>query len=83
MKKLKTKRKILEGTVFSAKTKKTIVVIVTHKAIHNMYNRLVVSRKKYKVHDEENKAKAGDKVRIIECRPRSREKRFSLLEILK
>lgn len=83
MKKLKSKRKILEGTVFSAKTKKTIVVIVTHKTIHKMYNRLVVSRKKYKVHDQDNKAKAGDKVRIIECRPCSREKRFSLLEILK
>ncbi|MEI8350345.1 MAG: 30S ribosomal protein S17 [Candidatus Omnitrophota bacterium] len=83
MKKLKTKGKVLEGAVLSAKMKKTIVVTVTQKAIQNMYNRLVISRKKYKVHDEENKAKAGDRVKIVESRPYSKEKRFCLLEILK
>lgn len=83
MKKIKTKGKVLEGAVLSAKTKKTIVVTVTHKTIQSMYNRLVVSRKKYKVHDEENQAKVGDRVKIIESRPYSKEKRFRLLEILK
>jgi len=83
MKKIKTKGKVLEGAVLSAKTKKTIVVTVIHKTIQSMYNRLVISRKKYKVHDEGNQAKVGDRVKIIESRPYSKEKRFRLLEILK
>ncbi|MCK9614516.1 MAG: 30S ribosomal protein S17 [Candidatus Omnitrophica bacterium] len=82
MKPIKGKR-ILEGVVLSDKMQKTIVVTVTTKISHPVYNRLVIKRKKYKVHDEEKKAKTGDRVRIVESRPISKEKCFKLLEVLK
>lgn len=82
MKPIKGKR-ILEGVVLSDKMEKTIVVTVTTKLSHPAYDRLVIKRKKYKVHDEEKKAKTGDRVRIIESKPISKEKRFKLLEVLK
>jgi len=83
MKSSNVEGKILEGTVVSSKMTKTIVVLVVSKLFHAMYNRLIINRKKYKVHDEEGKAKVGDRVRIGECRPYSKEKRFKLLEIVK
>lgn len=83
MKVSKREGKVLEGTVISDKMKKTIVVVVTTKIRHIRYDRLIIKRKKYKAHDEENKAKIGNRVRIVECRPYSKEKRFRLLEILK
>ncbi|MFA5007759.1 MAG: 30S ribosomal protein S17 [Candidatus Omnitrophota bacterium] len=76
-------KKILEGVVFSDKMSKTIIVTVITKVSHPVYNRLTIKRKKYKVHDEEKKAKIGDRVRIIESKPLSKEKRFKLLEVLK
>lgn len=82
MKPIKGKR-ILEGVVASNKMEKTIVVTVTTRISHPAYDRTVIKRKKYKVHDEEKKAKTGDKVRIIESKPLSKEKRFKLLEVLK
>lgn len=82
MKALKSKGS-LEGVVISDKMKKTIVVTVINKFLHPVYTRLVVTRKKYKVHDEKNTAKIGDKVRIIACKPYSKEKRFRLIEVLK
>ncbi|MFA5337039.1 MAG: 30S ribosomal protein S17 [Candidatus Omnitrophota bacterium] len=82
MKSIKGK-KVLEGIVLSDKMQKTIVVTVTTKISHPVYNRLVIKRRKYKVHDEEKKAKTGDRVRIIESKPLSREKRFKLLEVVK
>jgi len=83
MKSKKVKGKMLQGTVVSNKMQKTIVVIVVTKIFHALYNRLIIKRKKYKVHDEEGKAKIGDRVKILECRPYSKEKRFKLLEIVK
>lgn len=82
MKSMEGKR-VLEGVVVSDKMKKTIVVTVTTKIAHPVYNRLVIKRKKFKVHDENNQAKVGDKVKIVECRPYSKEKTFKLLEVLK
>ncbi len=82
MKPIKGKR-ILEGVVLSDKMAKTIVVTVATKISHPIYNRLVIKRKKYKVHDEERKAKTGDRVRIVESKPISKEKRFKLLEVVK
>jgi len=73
----------LEGVVVSDKMKKTIVVTVINKFLHPVYTRLVVKRKKYKVHDENNTAKIGDRVKIVVCKPYSKEKRFRLLEVLK
>ena len=75
-------RKEKVGVVLSNKMQKTIVVQVARKALHPSYGKVIEKAKKYKVHDEENKAKVGDKVRIVETRPLSREKRWRLLEIL-
>ena len=75
--------KILEGTVISAKMTKTCIVSVISKSSHGLYKKQIIHRKKYKVHDEAAKAKIGDRVKIITCRPISKEKRFTLLEIVK
>lgn len=75
--------KILEGIVISDKMDKTITVLVKEKISHQLYKRLLIKRKKYKVHDNDNKAKVGDRVKIIESRPFSKEKHFRLLEIIR
>ena len=76
------KRKERTGVVLSNKMTKTIVVRVERLAKHNKYNKTMRRYKKFKVHDEENKAKPGDRVRISETRPISKEKRWRLVEIL-
>lgn len=76
-------KKILEGIVTSDKMQKTIVVCVVNKVAHPSYDRAVIRRKKYKVHDEKSEAKVGNRVKIMESKPYSKEKRFKLLEILK
>ena len=77
------KGKILEGKVVSDKSDKTITVVVGMKISHQLYKRSMIKRKRYKAHDAENKAKTGDRVKIIESRPLSRDKHFKLLEIIK
>ncbi len=79
----KSRKRILEGIVVSDKMDKTIVVEVKRKFLHNLYKKTVTKRKKFKAHDEKNEAKVGDRVRIIESRPYSKEKKFSLLEVVK
>lgn len=76
-------RKERIGTVVSDKMDKTIVVKVERFAKHPVYKRIIRRSKKFKVHDEEKKAKIGDRVRIIETRPISKEKRWRLAEVLK
>lgn len=76
-------RKILEGVVVSDKMEKTITVMVINRFANNMFKRLQINRKKYAVHDEKNTAKIGDRVKIVEGRPYSKNKRFRLLEIVK
>lgn len=71
------------GEVVSAKMKKTIVVQVVRRVPHPVYKRIVTSRKKFYAHDEEGSARVGDVVRIVECRPLSRLKRWRLGEILR
>ena len=77
------KGKVLEGVVVSDKADKTITVLVGMKFSHQLYKRSIVRRKKYKAHDAQNKAKMGDRVRIIESRPFSKDKNFKLTEIVK
>ncbi|MDD5194514.1 MAG: 30S ribosomal protein S17 [Candidatus Omnitrophica bacterium] len=77
------KGKVLEGKVVSAKMNKTRVVMVTTKIADSRYGRLVIEKKRYKVHDEENKTKDGDRVKIMECRPYSKDKHFKILEVVK
>jgi small subunit ribosomal protein S17 len=71
------------GEVISTKMSKTIVVEVTRRVPHPLYKRIVTKRKKFYVHDEQETAKPGDSVRIIECRPLSRLKRWTLGTILR
>jgi small subunit ribosomal protein S17 len=70
------------GIVVSNKMQKTIVVSIENRSAHPKYGKVVVRTKKYKVHDEENQCKEGDRVRITETRPLSRTKRWTLTEIL-
>ncbi len=77
------KRKILEGVVVSDKMQKTRVVVVERLKRHPLYGKVMRVYKRYKVHDEKETAQVGDRVRIIETRPLSKEKRFRILEIIK
>ena len=71
------------GSVVAAKMAKTIVVEVTRRVPHPMYKRIVTKRKKFYAHDEQGTAKVGDVVRIIECRPMSKLKRWQLAEVVR
>jgi small subunit ribosomal protein S17 len=71
------------GEVISTKMAKTIVVEVTRRVAHPVYKRIVTKRKKFYAHDEEQSAKVGDMVRIIECRPMSRLKRWQLGTVIR
>ena len=75
-------RKTLEGIVVSDKMDKTIVVLVEDKVPHPLYKKVVKKSKKYKVHDENNEAKQGDKVEIAETRPLSKDKYFRLVRVI-
>jgi len=71
------------GQVVSTKMAKTIVVEVTRRVPHPLYKRIITKRKKFYAHDEENSAKLGDTVRIVECRPMSKLKRWQLAGVLR
>ncbi|MBZ5611752.1 MAG: 30S ribosomal protein S17 [Acidobacteriia bacterium] len=71
------------GQVVSAKMEKTIVVEVTRRVQHPVYKRIITKRKKFYAHDEQRTAKVGDVVKIIECRPMSKLKRWRLEEVLR
>ena len=70
------------GVVVSTKSAKTIVVEVSRKVQHPLYRRYITRKKKFMAHDEDGAAKNGDRVRIVECRPLSRRKRWRLEEIV-
>ena len=71
------------GEVVSTKMAKTIVVSVSRRVPHPLYKRIVTKRKRFYAHDEEGTAHLGDTVRIIECRPLSRLKRWRLEEVVR
>ena len=71
------------GQVVSTKMAKTIIVEVSRRVPHPLYKRIVNRRKKFYAHDEEGSAKMGDIVRIVECRPLSRMKRWRLAGIVR
>ena len=71
------------GEVVSVKMEKTIVVEVSRRVPHPLYKRIIGKRKKFSAHDEETRAKLGDIVRIIECRPLSKLKRWRLADIIR
>ena len=74
-------RKELVGKVLSNKMDKTVVIAVENRFPHPKYEKQIVETRKFKAHDEENKCQIGDRVRIQECRPLSREKRWLVVEI--
>ena len=73
-------KKILDGVVVSDKGNKSITVVVERKFKHPTLQKVVMTKKKYHVHDEKNSFKEGDKVSIIETRPISKTTRFTVLE---
>ena len=78
----RARRKVREGTVVSNKMDKTAVVAVVDRVRHAKYNKFVLRTKKLYTHDEANDAGVGDRVRVMETRPLSKNKRWRLVEIL-
>jgi small subunit ribosomal protein S17 len=78
----RNQRKELFGKVVSDKMDKTIVVLVETYKIHPLYGKRVKYSKKFKAHDENNTAKIGDKVKIMESRPLSKDKHFRLIDVV-
>ena len=75
-------RKTQVGVVVSDKMEKTVVVKVDRLVKHSVYSKYIKRSVKYKVHDELNSTKVGDRVQIIECRPLSKDKRWSIKQII-
>ncbi len=75
-------KKIVTGVVVSDKMDKTVVVAVSRRRTHKLYKKYVTVTKKLKAHDEDNSAKVGDTVRVIESRRISKDKAWRLLEII-
>ena len=75
-------RKTRIGTVVSDKMEKTVVVSVLRITRHPLYGKIMRRTKKYKAHDETNQCRVGDKVKIMETRPLSKDKRWRVAEVL-
>ena len=75
-------RKVMIGTVVSNKMDKTVTVAVERNERHPIYGKTVKKTYKLKAHDEENKCQEGDKVKVMETRPLSKDKRFRVVEIV-
>lgn len=76
------KRKVRVGTVVSDRMDKTVVVAVERVVPHPLYGRRIKRTTRFKAHDENNQCRVGDKVRLMETRPLSKEKRWRVVEIL-
>ncbi|MCH5304670.1 MAG: 30S ribosomal protein S17 [Ruminococcus sp.] len=75
-------RKTVIGKVVSDKMDKTIVVLIEDSVKHKLYNKVVKRSRRLKAHDENNEAKIGDRVKVMETRPLSKDKRYRLVEIV-
>ena len=75
-------RKTRIGKVVSDKMDKTIVVAIENRVKHGLYGKIVKRTYKLKAHDEQNVCGVGDKVKVMECRPLSKEKRWRLAEVI-
>ena len=75
-------RKVITGKVVSDKMDKTVVVAVEDSVRHPLYNKTIKRTVKYKAHDEANECRIGDRVRIMETRPLSKDKRWRVAEII-
>ena len=72
-------RRVMQGTVVSDKSDKTVIVRVERRLMHPLYKKYITRSKKYAAHDEANRFKVGDQVRIRECRPISKRKSWEVL----
>jgi len=79
---VRNSRKTRVGMVVSDKMQKTVVVSIERRVQHPVYGKMVRRTKKLKAHDEQNEAKTGDTVRIMETRPLSKDKRWRVVEII-
>ena len=79
---VKSAKRSFEGLVTSDKMDKTIVVTISSKKMDRLYKKYVTRSKKYMAHDENNDAHVGDTVRIVECRPLSKNKCWRLAEVI-
>lgn len=75
-------RKTRIGNVVSDKMDKTVVVAVEDRVRHPLFNKIIRNTRKFKAHDEQNECHTGDKVKIMETRPLSKEKRWRVVEIM-
>jgi small subunit ribosomal protein S17 len=73
-------RRVLQGVVVSDKTDKTVTVLVERRVMHPIYKKIIKRSKKYHAHDETNRVKSGEVVRIRECRPISKTKCWEILD---
>ena len=76
------RRKVMQGVVVSDKMDKTIVVLVEDRVKYPLYGKVMTKSSRIKVHDEDNTAGVGDRVRVMETRPLSAQKRWRLVEII-
>jgi len=79
---IQRQKKVLFGTVVSDKMEKSAVVRVSRTIQHPLYKRTMKQTKKYKIHDEANECRVGDRIRLIECRPISKDKCWRLLDVV-
>ena len=78
----RSNRKVLRGKVVSDKMDKTITVEVATSKSHPLYSKRIKYSKKFKAHDENNECNIGDKVKVMETRPLSKDKRWRLVEVM-
>ena len=78
----RTRRKVRDGVVVSDKMEKTVIVVVQDFKPHPLYKKVVRHTRRFKVHDETNTCGVGDRVRIVETRPISKETRWRVAEVL-
>ena len=79
----KSNRRVKEGVVVSDKMAKTVVVSVERHFSHPFYHKVIRRNKRFKAHDVDDRAKIGDKVRIMETRPMSKDKRWIVVEVIR
>ncbi len=72
-------RRVLQGVIVSDKADKTVTVLVKRRVMHPLYKKYITRSKKYHAHDEQNRCKIGEKVRIEECLPISKTKTWNVL----
>ena len=76
------RQRVEVGVVTSSRMDKTVIVSVERASVHPLYRKVVRVRRKFFAHDESNECRAGDRVRIAECRPLSKNKRWRIVEVV-